>query len=143
MIRVVLDTNVVVPAVRSDRGASRILLTAALEQRTRLLLSVPLMMEYEAVLMRAEHRSVSGLSVDDVGMLLDAIAAVAEPIRLAYLWRPTLPDAEDDMVLETAVNGGADGLVTLNRRHFGPVTAWFGIATLSPAQGVTLMEKRV
>lgn len=142
MIRLVLDTNVVVAAVRSDRGASRVLLTAALEQRIRLLLSVPLMMEYEAVLMRAEHRTVSGLSVNDVGVLLDAIAAGAEPIRLAYLWRPTLPDAEDDMVLETAVNGGADGLVTLNRRHFGPVTARFGIATLSPAQGVTLMEKR-
>lgn len=142
MIRLVLDTNVMVAAVRSDRGASRILLTAAMERRIRLLLSVPLMMEYEAVLMRAEHRAVSGLSVDDVGVLLDAVAAVAEPIRLAYLWRPTLPDADDDMVLETAVNGGADGLVTVNRRHFGPVTATFGIATLSPAQGVTLMEKR-
>ncbi len=98
------------------------------------------MMEYEAVLMRAEHRTVSLLSVDDVGVLLDAIAAVAEPIRLAYLWRPTLPDAEYDMVLETAVNGGADGLVTLNRRHFGAVTARCDIAPLSPAQGVTRME---
>lgn len=142
MIRVVLDTNVVVAAVRSDRGASRVLLTAALEQRITLLVSVPLMMEYEAVLMRAEHRTASGLSVDDVGVLLDAIGAVAKPIRLHYLWRPTSLDAEDDMVLETAVNGRAVGLITVNRRHFAPVTAKFGIATLSPAQGVTLMEKR-
>lgn len=53
-----------------------------------MLVSVPLMMEYEAVLVRAEHRTVAGLSLDDVGVLLAAIAAVAKPIRLHYLWRP-------------------------------------------------------
>lgn len=61
---------------------------------------------------------------------------VLEPVRLSFLWRPMLPDANDDMVLETAVNGRADLLVTFNRRHFEAAPATFGIAVESPAETV-------
>ena len=136
-----LDTSVLVAAIRSDQGASRVLLVGALEERYRMLVSVPLMVEYESVLTRDEHLEASGLSRDDVQALLDALASVAEPIRLAYLWRPALPDAEDDMVLETAVNGRADVLVTLNRRDFEPAAATFTVQIVSPAEAVARLRK--
>lgn len=83
--RVVLDTSVLVAATRSDRGARRRLLVEALERRYELLASVPLMIEYEAVLTRPEHLEASGLSADDISAILDALAAVADRVRLAYL----------------------------------------------------------
>jgi|SRR5579863_7578471 len=143
-MRLVLDTAAMVAAIRSDAGASRWLLRAALERRRGLILlvSVPLLIEYEAVMTRAEHLKAARLSAADVGMLLDAVAAVAEPVRLAYLWRPTLPDVDDDMVLEAAVNGRADGIVTFNLRDFGPPAEQFGIAILSPGEAVRRLEKR-
>jgi predicted nucleic acid-binding protein len=140
----VLDTAAMVAAIRSDAGASRWLLRSALERRRNLtlLVSVPLLIEYEAVMTRAEHLKAAGLSVEDIAVLLDAVAAVAEPVRLAYLWRPTLPDADDDMVLEAAVNGRADGIVTFNLRDFGPAAEQFGIAVLPPGEAVKRLEKR-
>ncbi|MFZ0275479.1 MAG: PIN domain-containing protein [Candidatus Sulfotelmatobacter sp.] len=80
----VLDTDVMVAAFRSDRGASRQLLLAALNRQFELLLSIPLMLEYEAVLTRAQHLAASGLSSSEVGRVLDDLAAVARPVRLAF-----------------------------------------------------------
>ena len=123
-------------AIRSDAGASRRLLVAALEQRFTLLVSVALMIEYEAVMTRTRHLVASKLSAEDVGILLDAVASVAEPVRLAFLWRPSLRDADDDMVLEVAVNGQADAIVTFNRRDFRPATERFWIEILSPGAAI-------
>lgn len=142
VIRVVFDTDVLVAAMRSDRGSSRALLVHALQGRCRLLVSVPLMIEYEAVLTRPEHLDASGLSYPDVQALLDTVAVVGEPIRLSYLWRPALPDQQDDMVLETAVNGSGDLLVTFNLRHFKPAAKNFGLAVLPPAEALRRVEKR-
>jgi predicted nucleic acid-binding protein len=143
-MRLVLDTAAMVAAIRSDAGASRRLLQSALERRRglTLLVSVPLLIEYEAVLTRAEHLTVAGLSAADVAELLDAVAAVAEPVRLAYLWRPALPDMDDDMVLEAAVNGRAEGIVTFNLRDFGTVAERFGIQVLLPGDAVRQWERR-
>ena len=141
--RTVLDTDVVVAAVRSDRGASRVLLTAALQQRYVVVASVPLMLAYEAVLTRPEHLAAAQISTADVETLLDAIAVVADPVRMSYLWRPTLPDADDDLVLETAVHGGAEVLVTFNRRDFEPAARPFGLAILAPAEAVRRLENRL
>ena len=134
----VLDTDVVVAAMRSDRGASRQLLLAALGRQYELLLSVPLILEYEAVLTRAEHLAASGLSSAEVERVLDDLAAVAKPVRLAFRWRPRLVDPNDDMVLETAVNGNADAIVTFNKRDFGAATKEFGCPVILPA---TALEK--
>ena len=76
----------------------------------------------------------------DVGV--DAIALVAEPIRISYLWRPVLADPGDDLVVETAVNGRADVMVTFNRRHFEPAVAAFGLEILAPAEAVRRLENR-
>ena len=105
-MRLVLDTDAMVAAIRSDAGASRRLLQFVLERRRELtlLVSVPLLIEYEAVMTRPEHLKAARLSAADVATLLDAVVAAAEPVRLAYLWRPMLSDENDDMVLEAAVS---------------------------------------
>ncbi len=135
-MRLVLDTDALVAAIRSDSGASRRLLVAALERRLTLLVSVPLMIEYQAVMIRPVHLAASRLSEADVGVLLDAVIAVADPVRLAFLWRPAVRDPDDDMVLEAAVNGQADAIVTFNIRDFGITAARFGIEVLSPGDAL-------
>jgi putative PIN family toxin of toxin-antitoxin system len=140
-MRLVVDTAVMVAAIRSDTGASRYLLVAGLECRFTMLASVPLLVEYQAVMSRREHLTASRLSVADVEALLDAVAAVAEPVHLDFLWRPALADPDDDMVLETGMNGRADAIVTFNRRHFVVAMKRFGIDVLSPADAIKRLEK--
>jgi|ERR1051326_3809921 putative PIN family toxin of toxin-antitoxin system len=132
-MRVLLDTDVIVAAMRSDQGASRQLLLAALERRITTLVSVPLMLEYEAVLKRPDQMKAIGLITKDIDSVLDALASVSEPVALRFLWRPVLKDPSDEMVLETAVNGRADRLVTFNVRHLGAAAKSFGITTCPPA----------
>ena len=93
---------------------------------------MPLLLEYEAVLTRPEHLRVRGLSPAEVDAILDGLAAITEHVDLHYLWRPLLPDADDDMVLETANNGGATAIVTFNSKHYGSLPL-FGIQVLRPA----------
>jgi predicted nucleic acid-binding protein len=83
----------------------------------------------------------SRLSALDVEAVLDAVAAVSEPVVLDFLWRPVLPDPDDDIVLETAMNGRADAIVTFNRRHFVTATKQFGLDALSPAEAIKQLEK--
>jgi putative PIN family toxin of toxin-antitoxin system len=140
-LRLVLDTAVMVAAIRSDAGASRRLLVGALRQQFSPLASVPLLIEYEAVMTRPEHLETAGLSVQDVNTILDAFATVAEPIKLAFLWRPMLNDADDDMVLEVAVNGRADWIVTFNTTDFAEAADRFGIEVLLPNEAVRRLEE--
>jgi putative PIN family toxin of toxin-antitoxin system len=143
-MRAVLDTATVVAAIRSNAGASHQLLRAVLERRPGFnpAVSVPLLIEYEAVLPRAENLGAAGLSVADIRTLLDAIAAVSESVHLAYLWPPTLRDANDDMVLEAAVNGRADAIITFNLRDFSVAAKRFGLSVLSPRDALMRLEKR-
>ena len=99
------------------------------------------MVEYEAVLTRPEQRRISRLTVRGIGVILDALAAVGEAVRLSFLWRPALADPADDMVLETAVNGRADLLVTFDRRHFGLAES-FDLPVVSPAEALQRLEIR-
>jgi putative PIN family toxin of toxin-antitoxin system len=128
----VLDTDVLVAAFRSETGASRRILLAALDRRFELLLSVPLMLEYEAVLSRSEHLREAGTSAEDVAGVLDGLALVGKRVTFAFRWRPALPDPNDDMVLETAVNGHADAIVTFNQRDFNPIAGRFGCRVMRP-----------
>lgn len=118
------------------------MLRAALQRELSIAVSVPLMLEYEAVLTRPEHLEAAGLHRADIDDLLDGIAATAVPVTLAFLWRPAVRDPDDDMVLETAVNAGASAIVTFNRRDFGKVASRFGIAVLLPRDAVDDLESR-
>jgi predicted nucleic acid-binding protein len=117
-MRLALDTDVLVAAVRSRLGASRAWLRAILGGEATLLLSVPLALQYEAVLSRPEHLAAAGASLTQIGALLDALCAICEPVDISFLWRPVLRDPDDEMVLEVAANGQADRLLTFNERDF-------------------------
>jgi len=131
-VRLVLDTDTVVAAMRSPAGASAAIIRAVQKNQVTLLLSVPLAMEYEAVCRRSEHRIEAGLSERQVEIFLDAIVALTEPVKTHFLWRPQLHDPNDEMVLEAAVNGRADALVTFNLRDYGTAAWQFGIEVLLP-----------
>jgi putative PIN family toxin of toxin-antitoxin system len=135
-MRLVLDTDVIVAALRSPTGASAAILRDLDLGIGILLLSVPLALEYEAVCQRPEHRIVTGLSIMDVQSFVDTLIGLAEPVEKYFLWRPMLRDAGDEMVLETAVNGRADVLVTFNRRHYGDAPGIFGIEVLLPREAL-------
>jgi predicted nucleic acid-binding protein len=92
------------------------------------------MIEYQATMIRPEHREASGLSAADIEVLLDAVAAIAEPARLAFLWRPALRDPDDDLVLETAVNGLADAVMPFNTCDFVSIAARFALEVLTPGE---------
>jgi putative PIN family toxin of toxin-antitoxin system len=141
-MRLVLDTSVLVAAVRSDQGASRRLLMAVFGGECRILVSASLLIEYEAVLKREEHRAASGASIQDVDGLLDALARIAEPVEISYLWRPHLADPGDELVLETAVNGGAEMIATFDLRHLASAAARFGIAAARPGTVVRRLREQ-
>ena len=129
--RVVLDTNVLVAASRSRNGASYALLLALKARQFTTIASVPLLLEYEAVLKRPEQLMVSGQTVNTTDAFLDALCLFIEPVHLHYLWRPQLRDPADEMVLETALNGRAEALVTLNIADFVPARN-FQLPVLTP-----------
>lgn len=128
--RIVLDTNVLVAGLRSRQGASFRLLSGVGGRRFEIALSVPLVLEYEDVLLR--QRTQMKLTVRDVGVLLDYLCSVGVPQRVFYLWRPQLPDPGDDFVLELAVAASCEVIVTHNLRDFTG-TARFGIKAMTPA----------
>jgi putative PIN family toxin of toxin-antitoxin system len=129
-VLVVLDTSVVVAAWRSRAGASFALLERLADDDFQIALSVPLVLEYEAVLLR--HLD-SGRRKSDVIDLVDYFCSVAVQQRIFFLWRPFLRDPKDDMVAELAVAAGAAAIVTHNVRDFAGVER-FGILVLTPGQ---------
>ncbi len=110
------------------------MLLAALDRRLVMLVSVPLMLEYEAVMTRPGHLAAAGVTAEGVNIILDALAKVIEPVRLAFYWRPRLKDAADEMVLEAAVNGTADRLVTFKLKHLGDAAVEFGLRVMPLGQ---------
>ena len=117
-VKVVLDTDVIVAGLRSSTGASRAWLRAILRGDAEIALSVPLAVQYEAVLLREETLDAIGGDARRVMALLDTLCAVAHQLEISFLWRPMLLDPDDEMVLEAAVQGGVDRLLTFNQRHF-------------------------
>lgn len=131
---VVLDTDVVVAAVVSAGGASRFLLQEIGLGRLVAAASVPLLLEYEAVLKRPDTLRRARGTIEDIDVIPDQLAATLRPVPIWYLWRPLLRDANDDMVLEAAANAAATHLVTFNVQDFGAAPARFGIALCRPAE---------
>ncbi len=129
--QIVVDTNVLVSALRSQRGASYKLLTLLGSETFGVSVSVPLLLEYEA----ATRRLLGEIPLEetDLAQVLDYICAVATHRKVYYLWRPFLKDANDDMVLELAVAANADYLVGYNKNDFRGIER-FGIRVVTPKE---------
>lgn len=104
------------------------------EEVLTLVVSVPLVLEYESVLKRKEFLQETDLSSQEINRIVDYLVSLAYLQPIHFLWRPFPPDAGDDCVLECAVNGRAAVLLTFNKRHFPAVQRQFGIAVLSPGE---------
>lgn len=129
-MRVVLDTNILVAAARSQRGASYRILQLIPDSRFQICLSLPLYLEYLDVLTRPEHRP-NNLSEQQIYGAVRYITSQAHLQEIYFRWRPYLPDSEDDMVLELAVAARATRIITFNLKDFRGVDL-FGITAVKP-----------
>ncbi|MFO1056167.1 MAG: putative toxin-antitoxin system toxin component, PIN family [Dongiaceae bacterium] len=137
----VLDSSVVISAFRSRHGASNRVLGLVADRRIVPLATPALFIEYEDVLKRPEQRAVSGLTIAAIDAALAAFAAAVEPVEVRFTWRPQLADADDEMVLEAAVNGRADALVTHNLADFATAAPRFGLVLLRPGELLERMKR--
>ena len=134
MFRAVLDTSVILAALRSRTGASNRLVELIALERLTPLVSTALFLEYEDVLLRPENRLATGMSAADVEAFLAAFASAAAPVDVHFRWRPVLRDPNDELVLEAAVNGRARALVTHNIRDFKVAGRLFDLRVLLPRE---------
>jgi putative PIN family toxin of toxin-antitoxin system len=137
-MRIVMDTSVLVAGLRSRLGASAALLREIAANRIELVASPALFLEYEAVLKREEH----GLPLQYVDGFLAELALCILPAEIRFIWRPQLTDADDEMVLEAAINGQAEAIVTHNRRDFEGAAGRFGIEVLTPAEVLEQIRRK-
>ena len=130
-IQVVIDTNVIISALRSQYGASYKLLMLLEKANFETNLSVPLLLEYEDVSKRqAEELELSEKTIDNI---LDYLCIVSRLWKIHYLWRPLLKDPKDDMVLELAVASKSEAIITYNKRDFSGVEQ-FEVRLMTPQE---------
>jgi putative PIN family toxin of toxin-antitoxin system len=133
-VRVVLDTSVLITAFRSSSGAAAETVRLALLKELSILLDYKLACEYRDVALRSEHLKASGKTQKETELLIAMLEAVAEPVFVAVRHAPLSQDANDDMVLELAIIGGADAIVTNNTKHFRQAARDFDLQLLTPAE---------
>ena len=130
-MKIVIDTNVLITAFKSRRGASYRLVSLLPKNIFSIAISVPLVVEYEAVLRRDGLSK--GISQKDISDFIDYLCSIGLRQTIFFLWRPFLPEPSDDLVLEVAVAAGCDAIITYNKRHFGD-TEKFGVKILDPKE---------
>ena len=135
----ILDTDVIVAAIRSTKGASAEIVRRVLRGEMHIELTVAMALEYEAVATREEHLRAGELTAAEAMNVIDALAALATPIEIHFRWRPQLTDPADEMVLEAAINAQAS-VVTHNRKDFAGVPARFDVEVLTPGEALRRIE---
>ncbi len=139
MYKIVIDTNVLLSALFSNKGKSykliELLTAKALEDTKYNVISVPLALEFEEVLLRPKNRQkYDYFTQEEVRLIISDIVSISHQTKLHFLWRPFLKDSFDDKVLETAVNGQARAIITYNTKDFAGVKKYFDIDILTPAE---------
>ncbi|MGV6853456.1 MAG: putative toxin-antitoxin system toxin component, PIN family [bacterium] len=135
-MRVVIDTNVIISALKSKQGTSHKLLLALPENKYLPCISVPLFVEYESVAKR--KGLVKHLNSEDIDAILDYVLSKSCIREVFYLWRPILKDPKDDLVLEVAVESQSKYIVTFNKKDFKGCEK-FGVKAVTPQE---FMKKR-
>ncbi len=128
---VILDTNVLVSAIRSRRGASFEVVSRLGSDAFDVAVSVPLVLEYESALLR--HVPDTALDAEDVLAIVDYICLIAKRQAIFLLWRPLLRDPKDDMIAEAAIAAGCDAVVTHNQKDFEELMK-LGVRVLTPSE---------
>ncbi|WP_456417585.1 putative toxin-antitoxin system toxin component, PIN family [Thiolapillus sp.] len=128
---VVIDTNVIIAALKSKQGAAYKLLISLPNDVYKPNISVPLFVEYESVAKRAGM--VAGLTGEEINAILDYILSKSSIREIFYLWRPYLKDPKDDLVLEVAVESQSKYIITFNKKDFKGIEK-FGIKALTPQE---------
>jgi putative PIN family toxin of toxin-antitoxin system len=132
--KIVIDTNVIIAALKSSRGASNKLFHLFGAQKFIHSISVALVLEYEDVI----NRLFPDFSKKKINDLLDYICANSLNARIYYLWRPHLKDPGDDMILELAVASSSEFIVTYNLKDFKGAKH-FNIKVVTPKELLLLM----
>lgn len=138
---IVIDSNVLVAGLRSNKGQAFRLLQLVGTGQFVTHLSVPLVLEYEDVLLRPELAL--PVSVAVIEAVINYHCAVSQHHQIFYLWRPFLRDPQDDMVLELAVKANCDYIVTYNKRDFAGVEKQFGIQITTPGEFLAQWGEKV
>lgn len=131
VLQIILDTNILVAAFRSKRGAATFLLDRLDDSRWQVNVSTALLLEYEDVLKRSEMEDF--ISESDVDIFLDGLCTIAENHEIFYLWRLLAKDPNDAFILELAVRINADFIITYNAKDF-PAAADFDIKLVTPKE---------
>ena len=127
--KIVIDTNILISALLSRRGAAFKLISLVGRGHYDYVLSVPLIIEYEDVLKRENSKII--LSLESINNVLDRLCFHAELREIFYLWRPYLNDPKDDLVLELAVESNCDSIITYNLKDFKNIDK-FGLEAITP-----------
>jgi putative PIN family toxin of toxin-antitoxin system len=138
-IYMILDTDVVVSAIRSSQGASAEIVRRVLRRQLNIELTVAMALEYEAVATRDEHLQASDLTAAEALTVIDALAAVATPVEINFRWRPQLRDSDDEMVFEAAINAKDRTIVTFNKRDFAVAANRFDVKLVTPRELLEMM----
>jgi len=128
---IVIDTCVLISALRSKNGASFKLVSLVDSQKFSFSLSVPLVLEYESTAKRIA-RSL-GLTHADIEDIIDYLCTIGKHRKVHYLWRPNLKDPGDDFVLELAVESECQYIVTFNIKDFSKANN-FNVAVITPQE---------
>jgi predicted nucleic acid-binding protein len=130
----ILDTDVIIAAIRSTSGASAEIVRKVLRGELHIELSVAMALEYEAVATRDEHLKAGEISADEASNLIDALVALAQPVEIHFRWRPQLRDTDDEMIFEAAINAVDHTIVTFNTKDFAMAAEKFDVTLLKPRQ---------
>ena len=138
--KIVIDTNIIVSSLRSKRGYSYKLLSIIDDERIKVFISVPVVLEYEDAIKREKlNIRFKKSEIDD---FLDFICLIGEQRKIHYLWRPFLKDRKDDMFLELAVESESDFIITFNQKDFVGVEK-FGIKILTPKEFLKVIGEKI
>lgn len=142
-MRAVLDASLIVAAVwtKNPRSASRVVLEAAAAGAFEALITDDIEVEYRDVLARDKLRRGAPAGVHRVaGSIMEALVAIAERVDPVPDVHVIEKDPKDDKYVAAALGGGAEYIVTLDRRHMLALGAYQGVRFVTPGDFLAVLR---